>query len=210
MNKNIYLYLALVHILLITISNTLVQYPFTMFGFHTTLGAFSYPLIFIVTDLTTRLLGQQVARNVIFKSMFPALIISYIFSVLTEHKNIDALLQVHVLPLRIASACFIAYLFGQLLDIHVFQKLRTHASWWLAPFTASIIGNIVDTYIFFSIAFEQCSDPFLSENWPEIATVDLCFKLIISTCIFIPAYGRLLNIFSSKYDTRMIVTRYTN
>jgi hypothetical protein len=177
-----------------------------MFGYHTTLGAFSYPLIFIVTDLTTRLLGQKAARNVIFKSMFPALIISYISSILTVHKNIDALLQVHVLPLRIASACFIAYLLGQLLDIHVFQKLRNHNYWWLAPFTASIVGNLVDTYIFFFIAFEQCGDPFLSAYWPEIATVDLCFKLIISTFIFVPTYGRLLNIFSSKYDIRMTLS----
>ncbi|NLC20586.1 MAG: queuosine precursor transporter, partial [Halomonadaceae bacterium] len=64
------------HILVIAASNYLVQLPFTLFGFHTTWGAFSFPLVFLATDLTVRLFGKEPARAIIFRVMFPALLIT--------------------------------------------------------------------------------------------------------------------------------------
>lgn len=39
-------WLSLFHLLVIISSNYLVQLPITIFGFHTTWGAFSFPLFF--------------------------------------------------------------------------------------------------------------------------------------------------------------------
>ena len=50
------------HIAIIIASNYLVQLPITLFGYHTTWGAFSFPFIFLATDLTVRLLGKSAAR----------------------------------------------------------------------------------------------------------------------------------------------------
>ncbi len=50
------LYLAMFHLLIIASSNYLVQIPFTILGFHTTWGAFTFPFIFLATDLTVRIL----------------------------------------------------------------------------------------------------------------------------------------------------------
>lgn len=75
-------YLALFHLLVIASSNYLVQIPFTMFGFHTTWGAFTFPLIFVATDLTVRIFGASLARRIIFAVMIPSLVISYLVSVL--------------------------------------------------------------------------------------------------------------------------------
>ena len=63
--RNTLIALVLFHILIIIASNYLVQLPITLFGWHTTWGAFSFPFIFLATDLTVRLLGKQAARRVI-------------------------------------------------------------------------------------------------------------------------------------------------
>src|SRR5690606_12672402 len=72
------------HILIIIASNYLVQLPISLFGWHTTWGAFSFPFIFLATDLTVRLLDKQSARRVIARVMLPALLASYAVSVLFQ------------------------------------------------------------------------------------------------------------------------------
>lgn len=188
--------LSFCHILLLTISNFLVQYPFEFFGYHTTWGAFTYPAIFILTDLTTRLFAANIARKIVFLSMVPGLLISYIISSSFESTGSwNDMLVVHIIPLRISIASFVAYAVGQLLDITVFQQYRNSTNWWVAPAFSTITGNIVDTLLFFSIAFYHCSNPFLSQHWPEIATVDVFFKIVISLLAFVPIYGFVLRLF---------------
>jgi uncharacterized integral membrane protein (TIGR00697 family) len=183
-------YLSLAHICVLTLSNVLVQYPFTVAGFHTTWGAFTYPFIFIITDLTTRMLGARQARRVIFKSLLPGLISSYGLACLFNTDN-HAFFIFQIQPLRIALACSGAYIIGQLLDIFVFQRLNKN-TWWLGPACASSISNIVDTFVFFFLAFYHSSNAFLNQHWVDIACVDLVFKTLISFIAFIPLYGYIL------------------
>jgi len=193
--------LVVSHIFLITLSNVLVQYPFTIFGFHTTWGAFTYPAIFILTDLTIRIAKADKARKIIFISMFPGLIFSYLVASHIAAGNTmtwASLFQLHPMPLRIAFACFIAYVTGQLLDIAVFQHYRNKSRWWLAPALSSTAGNLIDTLLFFAIAFYHCSNPFLSKHWPEIAMIDIFFKIIISFSAFVPIYGLVLKLFHTR------------
>ena len=75
-------WLSLFHLLVITSSNYLVQLPISVFGFHTTWGAFSFPFIFLATDLTVRIFGAPLARRIILAVMIPALFISYSVSAL--------------------------------------------------------------------------------------------------------------------------------
>src|SRR5699024_1168126 len=117
------------------------QFPVKVFGFTTTWGAFSYPFIFVVTDLTVRLFGQRAARHIVFRAMFPALIVSYVVSVLIVDRAFAgwaALLEPSVFVGRIVLASFTAYLCGQLLDIFVFQRLRELKAWWAAPTASNI------------------------------------------------------------------------
>ncbi|HCB42346.1 MAG: hypothetical protein CMK77_03610 [Pseudomonadales bacterium] len=183
------------HILIIIASNYLVQLPITLFGYHTTWGAFSFPFIFLATDLTVRLLGKQAARRVIARVMLPALVASYVVSVVFQegsYRGIDALLSFNDFVLRISLASFVAYVIGQLLDIQVFDRLRRIKAWWIAPSLSTVLGNLADTFAFFSVAFWQSSNPFMAEHWVEIATVDYAIKLIISMLLFLPLYGVLL------------------
>lgn len=57
--KKALVWLSLFHLLVITSSNYLVQLPISIFGFHTTWGAFSFPFIFLATDLTVRIFGAR-------------------------------------------------------------------------------------------------------------------------------------------------------
>ena len=189
-------WLSLFHLLVITSSNYLVQLPVTIFGFHTTWGAFSFPFIFLATDLTVRIFGAPLARRIVFAVMIPALMISYVISSLFymgQWQGFGALAHFNLFVARIAAASFMAYALGQILDVHVFNRLRQNRRWWLAPTASTLFGNISDTLAFFFIAFWHSTDPFMADHWVEIALVDYSFKVLISIIFFLPMYGVLLN-----------------
>ncbi len=189
------------HIAIITASNYLVQLPFQLFGFHTTWGAFSFPFVYLATDLTVRIFGQQAARKIILRAMVPALFISYLIGVLFHQGSFqgsESLMQFNSFVFRIAFVSFAAYLVGQLMDITVFARLRQAKAWWVAPAASTVMGNLIDTLVFFSVAFYASSDVFMAEHWVEIASVDYGFKLIVSLGLFLPAYGVLLKVLQER------------
>ncbi|CAM5779617.1 7-cyano-7-deazaguanine/7-aminomethyl-7-deazaguanine transporter [Castellaniella caeni] len=193
-------YLALLvafHILIIIASNYLVQLPITLLGFHSTWGAFSFPFIFLATDLTVRLIGKRQARRVIARAMVPALVASYLVSVLFHDGlfgGIGALGKFDTFVFRIALASFMAYVLGQLLDVQVFDRIRrSTVAWWVAPAASAVLGQALDTLAFFWIAFWRSSNPFMAAHWGEIALVDYAIKLTVSLLLFVPLYGIMLN-----------------
>ncbi|ATP29220.1 7-cyano-7-deazaguanine/7-aminomethyl-7-deazaguanine transporter [Chromobacterium violaceum] len=187
--------LSMFHIAIIASSNYLVQLPITVFGFHTTWGAFTFPFIFLATDLTVRIFGAPLARRIILAAMVPALAISYLVSTLFYQgawQGFQALEHFNLFVARIAAASFAAYALGQILDVQVFNRLRQLRAWWVAPAAAMFFGNISDTLSFFFIAFYKSSDPFMAANWVEIALVDYSFKVLICMLFFLPMYGVVL------------------
>ncbi|WGW00257.1 7-cyano-7-deazaguanine/7-aminomethyl-7-deazaguanine transporter [Vibrio sp. YMD68] len=202
--RNALFFLVLFHLIIIASSNYLVQLPFTVFGLHTTWGAFTFPFIFLATDLTVRVFGAQLARRIIFLVMLPALAVSYLLSVIFyegQFQGLSQLSEFNLFVARIAVASFMAYLLGQILDVHVFNRLRQLKQWWVAPTCSTLFGNALDTLAFFAIAFYQSPDAFMAEHWVEIALVDYGFKLIISLGLFVPMYGVLLNYLIKKLTT---------
>ena len=122
---------------IVAASNVLVQVPFAHFGLGDLLtwGAFTYPLAFLATDLTNRRFGPEAARRVVYVGF--ALAVG---------------LSLWLATPRIAIASGSAFLVAQLLDVGVFDRLRNGA-WWRAPLVSSIIGSLVDTSLFFTLAF---------------------------------------------------------
>ena len=198
-------WLAIFHIIVIASSNYLVQIPFDIFEFHTTWGAFTFPFIFLTTDLTIRIFGASLARKIIFVVMIPALLFSYLISVLffeTRWVGWSALTQFNSFVFRIALASFAAYLVGQLMDITVFNYLRKNQFWWVAPSASAIFGNGIDTIVFFAIAFYKTSDEFMANHWVEISLVDYSFKILICGLFFLPLYGIILNFILRKLTAK--------
>ncbi|HDR1284552.1 7-cyano-7-deazaguanine/7-aminomethyl-7-deazaguanine transporter [Pasteurella multocida] len=205
--------LSFFHILIIAASNYLVQIPFEItlplsqlgtredFSFHSTWGTLTFPFIFLATDLTVRIFGAKEARWIIFVVMIPALVISYVISTLfqdTQYQGLNALTHFNTFVFRIAVASFFAYVFGQLLDVLVFNRLRQLKTWWIAPSSSMIFGSMADTFLFFAIAFYASSDPFMAEHWAALGFVDYLFKLFVGIILFVPAYGVVLNFILRK------------
>lgn len=126
------IYFSLAMIFAVVISNILVDIPINNW---LTWGAFTYPLTFLVTELTNYYYGSRLARRVVYIGFFVAFFLSLLLA-----------------NTQIACASASAFLVGQLLDIGVFAHLRRRA-WWLAPASASFLGSLVDTLVFFSLAF---------------------------------------------------------
>ncbi len=192
-------YLALLvalHISIIIASNYLVQIPIKLFGFNSTWGSFSFPLIFIATDLTVRLIGKSAARRVVARAMLPALAASYVVGVLFHDGRFDGFAPLghfDSFVFRIALASFAAYVLGQLLDVLVFNRVRRRSRrWWPAPTLSAVLGQALDSATFFSVAFAGSSNAFMAAHWIEIGTVDYATKLAASLLLFVPIYGMLL------------------
>jgi len=123
-------------------SNILVQF---LFGQWLTWGAFTYPIAFLVTDVMNRIYGAAVARRVVFVGFLVGVACSLIGTQIIGEFG-------PLVTLRIALGSGIAFLTAQLLDVAIFDRLRS-GGWWQAPVFSSLIGSTVDTALFFTIAF---------------------------------------------------------
>ncbi|MBX3532142.1 MAG: queuosine precursor transporter [Rhizobiaceae bacterium] len=183
--------------LVVAASNVLVQYPVPWFGLGEvlTFGAFTYPVAFLVTDLTNRRFGVGAARVVVAAGFAVAVVLS-----------------IFLATPRIAIASGSAFLVAQLLDVSVFDALRRQA-WWRAPLVSSVLGSLIDTIIFFGLAFAAqfavldttfgLPDGSLSfpvawlgaevPLWVSLGVGDLMVKLVMALAMLAP-YGALLNL----------------
>ena len=188
--------LVALHVIVITVSNGLVNIPVEIFGVKLTWAAFTFPLVVIATDLTVRLLGKQIARSTIAVA-YPFAIIGSIAVVLLEGAPTSV-------ALRIGFASATAYAIGTLLDVYVFQHIREKWSnnWWLAPAVSTVAANIIDTYTFFFTAFSGSANEYMAANWMEIAGSQTILKIFVGLIIFLPAYGVLLNHLQKKYKVK--------
>lgn len=129
--------------LVVVASNILVQH---LLGDWLTMGALTYPIAFLVTDLTNRALGAQAARRVVLFGFAIGILCSLVASQIVNEYG-DPLVS-----LRVAIASGLAFLTAQLADVTIFNRLR-EGNWWRAPLVSSFIGSALDTTIFFSLAF---------------------------------------------------------
>jgi uncharacterized integral membrane protein (TIGR00697 family) len=127
---------------IVVASNILVQF---LFGQWLTWGAFTYPLAFLITDVMNRVYGAPVARKVVFVGFIVGLVCSLIGTQIIGEFG-------PLVTLRIAIGSGIAFLTAQLLDVAIFDRLRSGA-WWRAPLASTLIGSTIDTALFFTIAF---------------------------------------------------------
>lgn len=187
--------LMLAHILIIAISNYIVQFKFTIFGAPLAWAAFTFPLVVVLTDLTVRLLGKQTGRAVISLAFIPAILVSMAVVKLGGAPDSVAF--------RIGLGSGMAYFISNLLDVYVFQYFREkYSSWWIAPTLSAIASTFIDTYVFFGTAFAGGADEFMANNWHIVATNNSISKIIVSLVVILPAYGLLLNHLQRKLATQ--------
>ena len=171
MNK-LFLLLSLIMGVVVLSSNYLVQFPVNYYGLEKilTYGAFSYPVAFLITDLANRSYGKLVARKIVYVGFTIGISFTLLFST-----NFADLISI-----RIAIGSGTAFLIAQMLDVQIFDNLR-RKNWFIAPLTSSIIGSIVDTFLFFSISFYGTGVP-----WVTLLLGDLTVKVLVALLMLIP------------------------
>ena len=183
--------LMLAHIIIIAVSNYVVQFKIDVFGNPLAVAAFTFPLVVVLTDLTVRLLGKQTGRAVIALAFIPAILVSMAVVKLGGAPDSVAF--------RIGLGSGMAYFVSNLLDVYVFQYFREkYTSWWIAPTLSSIVSTFIDTYTFFFTAFYKGANEFMAANWVTVATNNSISKIIVSLVVILPAYGVLLGYLQKK------------
>ena len=169
---NLFYKLSLLMGLVVVFSNYLVQFPVQYFGLNEilTYGAFSYPVTFLITDLANRAYGKLVARKVVYVGFTIGVLLTLFVS--TNFSDI--------ISIRVAIGSGVAFFIAQNLDVQIFDFLRKKI-WFVAPLVSSVLGSLVDTFLFFSIAFYATDIP-----WVSLAFGDLAVKLFIALVMLIP------------------------
>ena len=153
-------------------SNYLVQFPINYYGLNEilTYGAFSYPVAFLITDISNRFYGKISARKIVYIGFAIGISFTLLFST-----NFADLISI-----RIAIGSGTAFLVAQLLDVQIFDQLR-RKKWFVAPLTSSLFGSSVDTFLFFSISFYGTGIP-----WFTLSLGDLAVKIFAALAMLIP------------------------
>lgn len=152
--------MVLAMVLIVASANYLVQFPVSDW---LTWGALTYPVSYFVTDLTNRWYGPERARRVVYAGFVLAVILS-----------------AWLASPRIALASGSAFLVSQLLDVAIFNRMRQHR-WWQAPLVSSVLGSLLDTALFFFLAFYATEMP-----WVTLAIGDYGVKVAIALIMLLP------------------------
>jgi queuosine precursor transporter len=180
---------------IVVLSNILVQH---LFGQWLTWGAFTYPLAFLVNDLTNRFQGAVAARRVVWAGFATGVACSLIGSQIQGEFG-------PLVTFRVALGSGLAFLAAQMLDVTLFDRLR-RSSWWKAPLISTLLGSTLDTAIFFTVAFSAALvwlEPGNDVSWagthleilgvgPEaplwisLAIADWLVKLLIAVVALVP------------------------
>ena len=188
-DKKLFLILSIVMGVVVISSNYLVQFPVNFFNLESilTYGAFSYPVAFLITDLANRAYGKIVARKIVLIGFFIGISLTLFVST-----NFDDIISV-----RIAIGSGLAFFIAQNIDVNIFDFLRKKP-WYVAPLSSSLTGSVIDTFLFFSIAFYGTSVP-----WITLALGDLLVKFIVAIAMLIPfrmLLSRIVDVSNYRYS----------
>ena len=169
---NFFLILALLMALVVALSNYLVQFPVNYMGLQNllTYGAFSYPVAFLISDLSNRKYGPNSAKKIVYFGFLLGVFLTFYFS--TNYSDL--------ISIRIAIGSGTAFLVAQLIDINIFNKLRKKI-WFVAPLISSLVGSTIDTFLFFFISFYKTG-----VSWVTLSFGDLLVKIFVALLMLIP------------------------
>lgn len=135
----------------------------TLFGLTATLGNIMYGTIFLATDTLSEKYGLKDAKKSVYIGFFTLISmviimqIALLFVETGDGAVQSALETIFVLMPRIALGSLTAYIISQLLDVHLFQKIKERFSsdrlLFVRNIGSTMTSQLVDTLIFVPIAF---------------------------------------------------------
>lgn len=165
--KKIYLYLAVLFITSLVVSNLIFQkffywrpFEISLFGnqlFELSVGILPYPITFLITDLISEIYGKKKANDVVISGIFASFFSMGIILIANwvpamDSSPIDDTLfnQVFALSPVAVFASMIAYLLAQLIDIriyHFWKNLTKGKMLWLRNNFSTFSSQLVDTVL---------------------------------------------------------------
>ncbi|MDF3818790.1 queuosine precursor transporter [Leptospira sp. 96542] len=163
---------------------------FFAFGFTMTMGVIPFPVTFIVTDLLNEYFGRKVVRattliGMVMIGLAYVLIVIDIQIPASPESPVDdlAFQTVFANSGLVILGSIIAYLIGQMIDIHVFHMLRIATNGkhiWLRATGSTIVSQLIDSYVVIFIALGKYHGP---AKLASIASTNFFYKLGIAILI---------------------------
>lgn len=171
---------------------------FTM-DFNLTAGAVIWPIVFITTDLTNEYFGKPGVKRI---SYLTAGLIAYAFLVIFLTMNLPpaswwldannqdaagnyfdinfAFNKIFGQGQRIIIGSLSAFLLGQLVDVFVFQKLRSITGpkkLWMRATGSTLVSQLIDSFVVLFIAFTGI---FTTTQLIAIALTNYIYKFLVA------------------------------
>lgn len=136
--------------------------PF-IFGSHLSVAVFSFPVVFLMTDVIGEVYGKRVAKFFVFAGFISTILfIAYSFLSLAMPWSNEGewarqgYNQIFGISARIAIASIVAFLIAEYQDVVSFFFLREKLAvkyFWLRSLLSNLWSQLLDTTIFMVIAF---------------------------------------------------------
>jgi len=134
----------------------------TVFGYTTNIGNIFYASVFLVGQLLAQHERPDAAYRAIYLGIFGIVVVAIMSPFIVGYHAAESLgftgFQFHSFTgaPRIALASASAFLFSQGVNIWVYRKIMRktrHRLVWLRSATATVLGQFIDSILFFTIAF---------------------------------------------------------
>ena len=154
--------LAVLYVASLLIADTIAVKVITIFGYPIPAGILCFPISYIINDVLTEVYGFKNARRIIIYGFFCLALMVLLYSISSELKpasfwlHQEAFSTVFSFVPRIALGSLIAYLAGSLLNSYfmvIIKKMTNGKYLWIRTIGSTIIGEGVDSLIFYTVAF---------------------------------------------------------
>lgn len=176
--------------------------------FNLTAGVVIWPVVFITTDIVNEYFGKKGVRKISFLAVG---CIAYAFFMIflvtkldpaqfwTDLNNQDAegnyfninfaFNKIYTQGLGIIIGSLVAFLIGQLLDVYVFQRLRSitgERKIWLRATGSTLVSQLVDSFVVLSIAFYVLAPA--ESRWPiaqviSVGIINYMYKFFVAVVL---------------------------
>ncbi len=136
--------------------------PF-LFGTHLSVAVFSFPIVFIMTDVIGEVYGKKMAKNFVLAGVISILLFlfySFVSALMPwAEKGLwvkDAYNQVFGLSARFSIASLVAFVIAEYQDVisfFFFKKNIGEKHFWIRSNLSNVWSQFLDTVIFMSIAY---------------------------------------------------------
>ena len=136
--------------------------PF-LFGTHLSVAIFSYPIIFIMTDVIGEVYGRKMAKNFVFAGVI-SLVLFIFYSAISSlmpwsNDGLwvkDGYNQIFSLSVRFSVASLVAFIIAEYQDVFSFFFFKNkwgNKYFWLRSNLSNIWSQLLDSVIFMIIAY---------------------------------------------------------